>query len=357
MKLVILAGGSGTRLWPLSRHRHPKQIHPIIGDQTLLQKTYQRLRQGFAAQDIYVVTGKDYLETVSQQLPELPASQIISEPCKRDTAAAIGLAATWFYFRNPQEIIATVHADHFIDKEDEYLRLLRLAESVVKQHPDKGVLIGVKPTYPETGYGYIKMNSQFFSLGEQKVFLVESFVEKPDLTTARQYVSQWQYLWNPGYFIWRVDTLLRQYRRWLPEQYQAFVKINRALGTAQESKVIAREFAGIKPVAFDYGILESAQNLVVLPADFVFIDIGNWRTVKDVLTSTGAATNKGEVISLDSANNLIYNFSKRPVACVGVRDMIVVATDDVTLICHEESAQEVKTIVQKLKETGKEEYL
>ncbi|MEK7067669.1 MAG: sugar phosphate nucleotidyltransferase, partial [Patescibacteria group bacterium] len=184
-----------------------------------------------------------------------------------------------------------------------------------------------------------------------------SFVEKPDLTTARQYVSQWQYLWNPGYFIWRVDTLLRQYRQLLPEQYQAFVKINRAFGTPQESAVLTREFTNIKPIAFDYGILERAKNLVVLPADFVFIDIGNWRTVKDILTSSGATTSKGQVISLDSANNLIYNFSKRPIACAGIRDTIIIATDDITLICHQDSAQEVKKIVQQFKEMGQEEYL
>ena len=202
------------------------------------------------------------------------------------------------------------------------------------------------------------MNGQFFTLAEQKVFLVERFIEKPELAKAQEYISQWQYLWNPGYFIWRVDTLLKQYKISLPEHYRSLARINRALATPREQETIEREFNKIKPIAFDYGILEKADNLLVLPANFVFTDIGNWRTVKDILTSDkeGNVT-KGEAVALDSADNLIYNFTKRPIACVGLNNMIVVATEESTLICREDCAQDVKKVVEKLKEAGREEYL
>jgi mannose-1-phosphate guanylyltransferase len=357
MKIVILAGGSGTRLWPLSRADSPKQIHPLIGADTLLQITYRRLLSGFERENIFIATREEYAPAVREQLPDAPVENIISEPCKRDTAAAVGLAATMFYFRNPKEIIATVHADHFIDNENEYLEVLKKAEEVIKKNPERGALIGVKPTYPETGFGYIKMNGQFFTQGKQKIFLVERFVEKPALEQARQYVSQWQYLWNPGYFIWRVDTLLKQYKINLPEYYQSFIRINRALETPQEQKTIRREFNKLQPIAFDYGILEKAGNLLVLPADFIFTDVGNWRTVKEILHKQGAPLNQGEVILVDSGDNLIYNFTKCPIACVGLKNMIIVATEDSTLICREDCAQDVKKVVEKLKAMGKEEYL
>jgi len=322
-----------------------------------LQITYRRLLAGFGRENIFIATGEQYVPEVKQQLPDVPEKNIIGEPCKRDTAAAVGLAATRFFFRNPKEIIATVHADHFIDNESEYLQVLKRAGEVVQKNPERGVLVGVKPTSPETKFGYIKMNGQFFTQGKQKVFLVERFVEKPALEQAKQYVSQWQYLWNPGYFIWRVDTLLKQYKTNLPQHYQSFVRINRALGTLQEQKTIRREFNKLQPVAFDYGILEKANNLLVLPSDFVFIDVGNWRIVKEILSKQGAPTSQGEVVSVDSSDNLIYNFTNRPIACAGLKNIIIIATDDATLICHQDNAEDVKKVVEKLKEIGKEECL
>jgi len=358
MKIVILAGGSGTRLWPVSRKNNPKQVQPFLDDDTLLQKTYNRLRRGFDSHDIYVSTMEKYLPSVYEQLPQLPKANIISEPCKRDTAAAIGLAATKFYFRNPCEVMVTVHGDHYVDNEENYLQTLKLAIEAAQKYPQRGFLIGVKPSYPETGFGYIKMNSQFVSLRGGKIFNIDKFVEKPDLATAQKYISQWEYLWNPGYFIWRVDTLLAQYKRYLPDTYRVFCDINRALGTAAETAVVSEKFTQINPVAFDYGILERADNLAVIPADFNFTDIGNWRTVKDVLLlDKNDNITKGKTVVLDSFNNLIYNFTNNVVSVAGLKDMIVVAVSDATLICHQDDAQGVKKIVEKLERMGWEEYL
>ncbi len=193
MKIIILAGGSGSRLWPVSRKNNPKQAQPFLDDDTMLQKTYKRLRKGFSVADIYVATSKIYLNITKEQLPEISEENIISEPCKKDTAAAIGLVATFFYFKNPKEIIATVNVDHFVNDENEYLKTLNIAGEVVKNYPERGILVGVRPTYPETGYGYIKINGQFFSLENRKIFEVEKFIEKPSLEIAKEYVSKWEY--------------------------------------------------------------------------------------------------------------------------------------------------------------------
>ncbi|OGF27003.1 hypothetical protein A2242_02925 [Candidatus Falkowbacteria bacterium RIFOXYA2_FULL_47_9] len=358
MKVVILAGGAGTRLWPLSRKNNPKQAQPFLDNDTLLQKTYRRLQKGFAVGDIYVATTQDYVSIVREQLPQLPTQNIFAEPRKRDTAAAIGLAATFFYFRNPHEVMLTVHADHYIDNEELYVKTLQAAGRLITAYPERGGLIGTQPTYPETGYGYIKINSQFTSFENYKIFNIESFIEKPDKDAARRYVSQWGYLWNPGYFIWRVDTLLAQYKKYLPDMYRSFAAINRALETKQQTKIIAREFEKFQPRAIEYGILEKADTLIVMPAAFGFTDIGNWRTVKNVLTKTaGENIIKGKSLVVDSSNNLIYNFTERVVSAAGLHDMIVVVTEDAMLVCHQDNAHAVKDIVKKLDEAGLEKYL
>ena len=358
MKIVILAGGSGTRLWPLSRKNNPKQVQPFLDNDTLLQKTYARLRKGFSADEIYIATVSDYAVSAAEQLPGLPKRHIATEPCKKDTAAAIGLMATKFYFYNPREIMITVNADHYINDEDAYIKTLRLAARVITDNPERGGLVGVSPAYPEPGYGYIKKGGQFTAFENQGIFHIDTFVEKPKLETAKKYTTQAGYMWNPGYFIWRVDTLLKQYKNYLPDMYRSFVAINRSLGTAGEQKIIESEYNNIKPISFDYGILEKARNLVIIPADFSFVDIGNWRAVKDVLSKNKSDNiTKGKPVILDSAGNLIYNFTKRALAVAGLRDMIVVMTEESTLICHQESAQGVKEIVQKLKDRGLEKYL
>jgi len=358
MKLIILAGGTGTRLWPVSRQNNPKQVQPFVDDDTLLQKTYQRLRAGFSARDIFIVTGNKYLPSIKEQLPELDNSNYIIEPMRRNTAAAIGLAATYFYYRNPKEIIAVISSDHFVRDEKEYLRVIKTTEEIIKQKPDHGILIGLKPLYPETGYGYIKMNDYKFSVGRDNVFHVDQFIEKPDLVQAQEYIERWEYLWNPGYFVWRVDTLLEQYKKYLPDTYRQLAEINRRFNTPQERAAIEKAFIKIKPISIDYGIMEKADNLLVMPADFGFADIGNWRTIKDVLQNGQKKTiSKGLVIEVDSSDNLIYNFSGKALAAAGVKNTIIIATDDSILICHQDSAQDVKKITEKLKEMELERYL
>ncbi|MDP3900271.1 MAG: sugar phosphate nucleotidyltransferase [bacterium] len=358
MKIIILAGGSGTRLWPVSRKSMPKQVQPFVDDQTLLQKSYQRLLKGFRKEDIFIATCVDYKSSIIEQLPQIDEKNILCEPEKKDTAAAVGFTALHFYHSNQKEIIITVHSDHYIENEVEYLRILRLAGNVIERNPEYGGLVGVNPTYAETGYGYIKMNGQLLSVGNDEIFKVERFIEKPDRATAEELIKQWEYLWNPGYFIWRVDALLAQYQQFLPKMYEIFMKINAAIGTSDADEIIKKEFAKIDPISIDYGIMEKAKNLIVIPADLGFADIGHWKTIKDVLKNENEQNiKKGTIIEVDCSNNLIYNFSSNIVSTAGLRDMIVVVTQDATLVCHQDSAQDVKKIVEKIKELGLDKYL
>lgn len=352
MKLVILAGGSGTRLWPVSRNATPKQIQTIIGNQTLLNKTYERLCSGFSHKNIYIATNGKQIDLIKQQLPACPLKNFIVEPAKRDTAAAIGLAAVYLHKENPKEIMININSDHHIENEKEYIRIIKLSENVIKKKPEAGVLIGVSPTYPETGYGYIKMGGEALQIGKDKIFRIDRFEEKPDKKTAIKYTESWEYLWNLGCFVFRVDTLLKLYQKYLPEMYKHLKAIEKAIGTDDEESVLKQEFSQIEPISMDYGIIERATDLFVIPSSFGWADVGNWGTVKDILSHKSKKDiKKGKVLSIEGENNLIYNFSNKLVTAIGVKNMILIETDDAVLLCPQESAQDIKKIVNRLKKT------
>jgi mannose-1-phosphate guanylyltransferase len=342
----------------LSKKNSPKQLQPIVGDLTLLQKTYQRLSAGFATADIYIATGEDQYEMIRTQLPEVPASNYILEPCRRDTAAAIGLAAARISKADPQAVMININSDHFIKDEAKYLRAIQLVEKLIAENPQRGVLIGVKPTYPETGYGYIKMGEEFKDEQEFKVYHIDSFKEKPDLETARTYFEQWEYLWNIGCFAWRVDVLLGLYQEFLPEMHGHLMNIQAAIGQGDEKAELEKEFTAIAPISMDYGIVEKARDLLVIPADFGWADIGHWSTVKDVMTEAeGQNITKGKIIEIGSKNNLAYSYSDKLIALVGVEDLLVVEHGDTILVCHKDKAQDVKKVVDELKARGMSEYI
>jgi mannose-1-phosphate guanylyltransferase len=358
MKLVILAGGSGSRLWPLSKKNSPKQLMPIVGELTLLQKTYERLRQGFNSSDIYLSTGAAQVESIKLQLPELPDDHYIIEPCRRDTAAAIGLAAMTLAKKYPDEVMINVNSDHFIKDEAKYLRAIALVEEVISANPDHGVLIGVNPTYPEIGYGYIKMGEEVSDKGEFKIFDIDSFKEKPDLETAKIYFSSWEYLWNIGCFAWRLETLTELFKQLLPEMHQHLLTIQLAMETNEAQTILEHEFASITPISMDYGIVEKCEKLFVIPADFGWADIGHWSTVKDVLTEVqGQNVTKGKIVQIDAKNNLAYSYTDKLIALVGVEDLLVVENGNTILVCHKDKAQDVKKVVDQLAAEGLTDYI
>lgn len=352
MKVVILAGGGGTRLWPLSRETKPKQIQPFLDKETLLQKTYKRIRRGFSARDIFVATNGKFADLVREQLPQILAQHFFIEPVRRDTAAAIGLVAALFYRENPRTVFTTANSDHFIKNEKEYLRVLKLAGRVVMNHPDRTVLLGLNPAYPETGYGYIQMDGNFAEYGKDHVFRVKRFIEKPPIEKAKEFQGKWEYLWNPGMFVWRVDTLLKLFAKHLPATYRVLMRI------AADPRRIATEFVTIKPISIDYGIMEKTKKLLVIPTDFGWSDIGHWRTIYDVLSEKDTANVvRGKHVGIDSSGNLIYSLTGKMVTTVGVRDMIVIETGDAILVCPKDRAQDVKKVVAELERKGMREYL
>jgi mannose-1-phosphate guanylyltransferase len=358
MNALILAGGAGTRLWPVSRKNQPKQVQPFVDEETLLQKTYNRVLQGFDKKDVYISTGKDLVKEIKDQLTDVPDENLILEPVRRDKAPAIGLAALKLYHENPDSSFITIWSDHYIKDIAEYVRILKLVEQVLNDHLDKTVLVGVNPTYPETGYGYIKMDSQVGKIGEDEIFRVEEFVEKPDLETAKKYLQRWDYLWNPGIFAWKTKSLLELYKKFLPEVYRRLEAIKIALGTDKEKEVIEKEFTAMPSVEIEDGILEKTKDILVVPASFGWADIGHWKTVQEILADkVDDNVVKGNHVQIDSSGNLIYSYSGKLVATAGVKNMIIIETDDAILVCPKDKAQDVKKIVEKLKDKGLDKYL
>lgn len=359
MKIVILAGGGGTRLWPVSRKSKPKQTQPFIGNKTLLQKTFERIRSGFKLDDIFISSNIKHYSLIQKQIPLVPRKNYILEPEKRETAAAIGLVAACLAKKNPQEIVFMANADHYIKDIKEYIRVAKLAGRVVKENPSYTVLLGIKPTYPETGYGYIKINKLAKQIGDDEIFYGEKFIEKPNFKTAQQYFKSWDYLWNPAMFCWRVDHLLRLFKKHLPQHYKILMRIQKAYGTKSFNSVLKKEFKKIKPISIDYGIMEKIKKMLVIPADFEWVDVGHWRTVRDVLSQRrDDNVIRGKHIGHDSKGNLIYSYSGKLIATVGVKDMIIIDTEDCLLVCPKDKAQEVKKIVEKLnKKKGYQKYL
>ncbi len=357
---VILAGGSGTRLWPLSTKANPKQINYLFDDKSLLQATYQRLLSGFSPADVFVITTQDLVEAVGQQLT-LPAGNLLVEPMGRNTAPAIGLAAVQLLVKDKQAIMVTINSDAYVKEVPEYLAAIKQAGELVKLDPQKFILLGIKPQYPETGYGYIQVGHPINNSGKFSVFAVDNFKEKPDLATATQYCASGDHLWNPAIFVFSAQSLLDWYHEYLPEVWQSLDRIYQALlsGTAGESKVIIeQEYQKIPAISIDYGLLEKLTAMQVIPINITWADIGHWRSLRDIQLLNTQQDNvvKGRQVSIDSQRNLLYAENKL-IATVGVEDMILVETDKVIFLCPADRAHEVKELLAKFKEQGLEDYL
>lgn len=356
MKIIIMAGGTGTRLWPLSRKSKPKQFQPLFGDETMLQMTVQRLLSHFDMEDIYVATNQQYQDEVLAELPNLSPDHIILEPEKRDTAPAIGLAAISVGAKS-DESIAFLAADHYIHKPKELCKILQLADSFLSQSPEYIITLGITPTAPETGYGYIKYNQDSLVEGQkQSIYKVDAFVEKPDFQTATQYLSDGNYVWNSGMFVVQKQKLLEMYQDHLPDTASVLKNLedNRLVG-------INKLYSQTDSISFDYGIMEKAEHIAVIPADIGWSDIGSWSTLKDMLqTNDITVTHKGSSkhFDIDSEHILVHSHNKNKViATIGIRDIVVVETEDALLISHTDKVQDVKKISDLLKLSNLEDKI
>ncbi len=358
MKILVLAGGSGTRLWPFSRALRPKQVQPFLDRRTLLQHTWARLRSRFPARDIFVSTTAAQAAEVRRQLPALLSNHLILEPVARNTAAAIGLAALVLQQLYPGEVVAVVSSDHHVTHTPRYFRLLSAGERAVRAHPTHLLLVGLKPTYPETGYGYIKLGRRLSGYRGSPLWRVAAFSEKPSLPVAKRYVSSGRYLWNTGLFMFYPAALLALYQAHAPTLARGLKRLplrrtRRGAWTAGK-----QAFQALPAQSIDYAVVEKCRNLVVLTGRFGWADVGHWRTIYDILApSRGANVVRGRYVGLASAGNLVYSQSSTLVATVGVNDMVIVATPDALLICPRAQAQEVKLLVTKLKRLKLSQYL
>ncbi len=357
---VIMAGGGGTRLWPLSRKDKPKQMLKLDGERTLFEIAVERLLGLFPVEKIMVVTSASQAEVFQKELPAIPAENYVIEPFGRDTAAAIGLAAVALKHRDPQAIMAVVTADHYIDRESRFLHVLRAASQVA----DDGYLVtlGIQPTFPSTGFGYIQQGSYLGTYENIVVFNALSFKEKPDMETAIQFIEAEDHSWNSGMFIWKVDQILSEISRLMPKLDKGLNNIAAAWGTPEHTKVLLEEWEMLEKVSIDFGIMEKAQNVAVIPARGLgWSDVGSWNAVYEVLPKS-AMENViicKQHITEDTENTLIFTKeeSDRLIVTLGIKDTVIVDAGDVLLICDKDHAQDVRGIVKQLEEEGKNIYL
>jgi mannose-1-phosphate guanylyltransferase len=348
--VAILAGGEGTRLWPLSRSRRPKQLLSLGGERSLIQRTVDRLLPMIAPEQILVITERSHAEDLRAQLPELPASSIIVEPTRRGTAPALLLAALHIQARAPGATWASLHSDAFITNDVEFRRTLAAALEAAASG-DFLVTTGIEPRFAATGYGYIQRGERLRDAQGFPVYRVVRFFEKPDLATAQSYVESGEYLWNPGVFVWRNATLLSAFETLLPEIYRVLTSVSLA--------EIDSAYPRAPRETIDVGIMERASNVATIPAAFGWSDIGSWAELWE-LASRPADGNvnlgSGRVLTADSQGNLVYA-DGRAVALVGVNDLVVVETEDAVFICPRDRAQDVKLIVQRLQQEGNSNLL
>lgn len=351
---LIMAGGRGERFWPKSRKRMPKQFLSLTDDgKTMIQHTVERILPIVDLDDVYIVTNRDYLPLVQEQLPGLPQANILCEPVGRNTAPCIGLGAVHIARKYEDAVMLVLPSDHLIKYNTIFLNTLSDAAEIA-QRGENLVTLGITPDYPETGYGYIKFNPDE-TLG--RAFAVDRFVEKPDLETAKTYLATEQYLWNSGMFIWKVSTILKNLEQYLPETYTGLQRIQSAIGTEEERSVLEREFEAFRSESIDYGIMEKAQHIYTLAGSFGWDDVGSWLAVERIRQSNEFGNViTGNAITVDTKNTIIQG-DKKLIATVGIENLIVVDTEDALLICEKDSAGNIKKVLENLKICNRTEYL
>jgi len=359
--VVIPAGGSGTRLWPLSRAAYPKFLHPLTGDsRTLIQATIDRLAALAPPERTFVVTGGAHVAPIARQIPDVPAANILVEPSPRDSAAAIGLAAAIIARRDPGAIMGSFHADHLVRDEDLFRETVRLAERAARE----GYLmtIGIAPTAPETGYGYIKWGE---SLTVADTFLVQQFKEKPSLAIAEGWLAEGGYLWNSGMFVWRCAALLDELARQQPELYEGLIRIADSWDTPAGQETLTAIWPTLPKLPIDVAVMEGAAaagRVGTVPGHFGWNDIGDWHTLGEVL---GHGDTANVVLNGDAAHHLLIDTDctvivpngERIIATLGVHNLVIVDTPDALLVCSRDRAQDVKKLVDALKERDHSPHL
>ncbi|MCZ7543701.1 MAG: sugar phosphate nucleotidyltransferase [Anaerolineae bacterium] len=353
---LIMAGGGGTRLWPLSRIDHPKQFVGLFGRRSLFQLAYDRIASLIPPARVFVVTGARYANLVHAELPDLPRENIIVEPEGRNTAPAVGLGALHIRRCDPEATMAVLTADHVIHKAAVFRDVLAAGAQVAAG--GALVTLGVRPNAPNTGFGYIEQGESLGAVGDFEAYRVVRFTEKPDLETAERYVASGRYHWNSGMFVWRVERIMAEFARQQPALYAALRDIDAGLGAPDPRAALERVWRDIDPISIDYAIMEGARQVAVLPVDIGWRDVGSWDAVYAETAATpgeNVMNGDGELLAVDTEGCLVH--SDRLVAAVGLQNLVIVDTGDALLICPRERAQDVRQVVAQLRAAQRDEYL
>ncbi|MBS3944755.1 MAG: mannose-1-phosphate guanylyltransferase [Melioribacter sp.] len=342
---VIMAGGVGSRFWPRSKERKPKQLIRIVGENTMIQDTVRRLDGLVKYENIFVITNKIQKIRVKEQLPQIPVENIIDEPFGKNTAACIGLASVIIKQKNPEAVTITLPSDHLI-KDDELFRECLLTAANYADKSKGLVTIGITPTRPETGYGYIQFDEDNI---EKNIYKVLTFAEKPNIATARRFLESGDFLWNSGIFIWRVDTIMDEINKYLPDLYEGLTKIEASINTPEFEKTVVQVYGQLKSISIDYGVMEKSNIVFLTKADFYWNDVGNWEAVYEISDKNEEGNAIiGDVYTQNTFGSYIFS-PRKFAATIGVENLIVINTNEALLICHRNNAQDVRQIVDYLK--------
>ncbi|MEM7034507.1 MAG: mannose-1-phosphate guanylyltransferase [Chloroflexota bacterium] len=346
MFALILAGGSGTRLWPRSRVALPKQLQNLSGNSSMMQTTVTRIAPIIPIDQTFIATNREYSPLMQAQLPALPVRNIIAEPSGKSTAPCIGLAAIQMQQMDPNAVMASLHSDHFIAKEEVFRQALLAAEALAKE--GYLVTLGIKPTHPETGYGYVQSSGKIGDYNGFAAYDVAQFLEKPDLPTAQRFLDDGAYYWNSGIFIWQISTLMESYQRYLPKLHEQLEQLGQCVLANDPIDPIWEQ---ITPESIDVGIMEQAEKVAVIPVDMGWNDVGSWAAIYDI---HDADENKNVVlgsnyVGFNTTDTLIQG-GERFIATIGLENVVIVDTDDALLVCDKDQVQDIKKVVNWLKE-------
>lgn len=358
---VIMAGGTGKRLWPLSREKRPKQVLQLLDGQTLLRRCFERLRSIFDVRNVIVLTNAGYADVVRENLSELPYDNVIAEPAVRDTAGAIGLVSTVLSKHDPEATMAVVTADQVIEPAEVLQQALKDALTFIRDNPDDMLIFGIRPTFPSTLLGYIKCADGRDCPGcKHKIRSVESFKEKPDEKTARQYIETGRYFWNSGMFVWKARTILAHLAKFLPASSEPLTRIRAAWDGPMQEQALAEWFVKLPKISIDFAVMEKAKRVNAIELSCRWLDMGSFAALADIISSD---QNKNVVVAdrselLDCKNSIVVTEDKgHLIACIGLENMVVAHSPDATLVCHIDQTQRLKELVELIKQHGGEKFL
>ncbi len=353
---LIMAGGSGTRFWPLSTDEKPKQFLDLVSEKTMIRETIERIVKIIPFEKIFIATNVKYLSEIKKEIPEIPEENIILEPTARDTAACIGYSGLVIKKKFPESMMAVLPSDHLINKEDEFLESLNKAFEEAKE--DVIVTLGIKPTYPETGYGYIEYKK---TGKKENIYDVKSFREKPNFEIAERYLERGNFLWNSGMFIWKTDFIINEIKKYMSVHEKVLSEIeakfeNVDVSGIELSNYINEEFSKFEKISIDFGVMERSKVVKVIPIDVGWNDVGSFKSLEDVFEKDqdGNIVKAEQFYELDSEDNIIINKEKKIIAAIGLEDFVVVNTKDALLICHKDKTQEIKKMLDKIEKSKSE---